>query len=84
MGVEKDRAGGSSVFTEVGQVPVGTKFDYSIVYEKNVLGVSINGGAFQTLSTNKLKAPSSYFKVGNYNQGNSPSEVHFFAIDVNH
>jgi hypothetical protein len=84
MGVEKTRAGGSSVFTEVGNVPVGTKFDYTITYEKNVLGVSINGGELKTLSTNDLDAPKSYFKVGNYNQGDSPSEVKFFEIGTTH
>jgi hypothetical protein len=84
MGVEKTRTGGSGVFTEVGNVPVGRKFDYAIVYENNVLGVSINGGNLQTLSTNELDAPISYFKVGNYNQGDSPSEVKFFAISTSH
>ena len=84
MGVEMTRAGGSSVFTKVGTVPVGTKFDYAIMYEKNVLGVSINDGALKTLSTNDLDAPKSYFRAGNYNQGNSASEVHFFAVGVHH
>ncbi|EHL00171.1 hypothetical protein M7I_3940 [Glarea lozoyensis 74030] len=62
MGVEKTRAGGSSIYTQVGNVPVGTKFDYAIIYEKNVLGVTINGGKLKTLSTNELDAPKSYFK----------------------
>jgi hypothetical protein len=84
MGVEKTRAGGSSVFTEVGNVPVGKKFDYAIIYEKNVLGVSVNGGKLKTLSTNELDAPNSYFKAGNYNQGDSASEVKFFAIGASH
>jgi hypothetical protein len=26
----------------------------------------------------------SYFKAGNYNQGDTPSEVHFFEISVQH
>ncbi|EPE35001.1 Concanavalin A-like lectins/glucanase [Glarea lozoyensis ATCC 20868] len=84
MGVEKTRAGGSSIYTQVGNVPVGTKFDYAIIYEKNVLGVTINGGKLKTLSTNELDAPKSYFKVGNYNQGDSASEVRFYAIETKH
>ncbi|CAG8979552.1 hypothetical protein HYALB_00012761 [Hymenoscyphus albidus] len=84
MGVEKTRAGGSSIYTEIATVPVGTGFSYEISYEKNVLGVSVNGGVVKTLSTNELNAPLSYFKAGNYNQGDSPSEVHLFDLDVTH
>lgn len=84
MGVEMNRDGGKSVYTPVGNVPVGTKFDYAIIYERNVLGVSINGGTMKVLSTNELDAPASFFKVGNYNQGDSPSEVHFFGISISH
>jgi hypothetical protein len=84
MGVEQTRAGGNEVYTTVGKVPVGTTFTYEIQYEKNVLSVSINGGAAKILSTYSLNAPLSYFKAGNYNQGNTPSVVHFFAISVAH
>ncbi|KAG9231359.1 family 7 polysaccharide lyase [Amylocarpus encephaloides] len=84
MGVEKTRAGGSSVYTEVGNVPVGTKFSYAITYQGGKLGVSINGGAVKGLSQNELDNPNSYFKAGNYNQGNSPSVVKFFEIKTQH
>lgn len=84
MGVEQTRAGGNEKFTTIGNVPVGTQFSYELRYESNVLSVSINNGSQQTLSTYSLDAPSSYFKVGNYNQGTSPSDVHFFAIGVQH
>jgi hypothetical protein len=84
MGVEETRAGGSSVFTTVGNVAVGTRFSYEIRYEKNVLSVGINGGSQKTLSTNSLDAPASYFKAGNYNQGNIPSTVHFYSVSVQH
>ncbi len=85
MGVEQTRSGGNSViYTTIGKVPVGTVLSYEIRYEKNVLSVSINGGAAKTLSTFSLNATPSYFKVGDYNQGNSPSDVHFFAITVSH
>jgi hypothetical protein len=84
MGVEQTRSGGDEVFTTVGTIAVGTTFSYEIVYESNVLSVSINGGDAQTLSTYSLDAPLSYFKAGNYNQGSDPSDVHFFAISITH
>jgi hypothetical protein len=84
MGVEQTRSGGNEVMTNVGNVPVGTTFSYEIVYENNVLSVSINGGSARTLSTYSLDAPTSYFKAGNYNQGSDPSDVHFFSISISH
>ncbi|KAB8301278.1 hypothetical protein EYC80_003162 [Monilinia laxa] len=84
MGVEQTREGGNEIVTEVGSVAVGSKFSYVIAYEGGKLSVSINGGTTKVLDTYKLNNPKSYFKAGNYNQGNSKSEVHFFAIDVQH
>lgn len=84
IGVEQTRSGGNEVVTYVDNVPVDTTFSYEIQYESNVLSVSINGGAAKTFSTYSLDAPESYFKVGNYNQGDSPSDVHFFAISTQH
>lgn len=84
MGVEQTRSGGNEIITTVGNVPVGQPFTYTISYSNNVLSVSINGGAAQTLSTYSLDAPPSYFKVGNYNQGSSASDVHFYSINVSH
>jgi hypothetical protein len=84
MGVEQTLSGGDEVFTVVGRLPVGTQFSYTIKYESNVLSVAINGGEDQVLSTYSLDAPLSYFKAGNYNQGGTPSDVHFFAISVLH
>lgn len=84
MGVERTREGGNSIFTPLGQIPVGQIFTYEIRYERNVLSVLVNGGAPIQLSTFDLDAPLSYFKCGNYNQGDSPSSVHFFQIAVAH
>ncbi|KAF5876260.1 putative polysaccharide lyase family 7 protein [Botrytis fragariae] len=84
MGVEQTRDGGNEIVTQVGSVAVGSKFSYEIAYEGGKLSVAINGGAAKTLDTYQLDSPKSYFKAGNYNQGNSKSEVHFFAIDVQH
>ncbi|KAA8647850.1 polysaccharide lyase family 7 protein [Aspergillus tanneri] len=84
MGVERTRDGGDSKFTKVGNVAVGTKFTYEIRYESDKLSVSINGGSPKSLDTYELKSPKSYFKAGNYNQGESASEVHFYELTVQH
>jgi len=84
MGVERTRDGGDSNFTDVGTVAVGTTFEYEIRYEGNVLSFILNEGNAVVLDTFDLDAPKSYFKVGNYNQGDSKSEVHFFEIGVEH
>jgi hypothetical protein len=83
IGVEKTRAGGNLIFTSLDNVPIGNKFSYEIRYERGVFSVLVNGKS-HTVSTNELNSPLSYFKVGNYNQGDSPSDVHFFAIKINH
>ncbi|OAQ61604.1 alginate lyase 2 [Pochonia chlamydosporia 170] len=74
----------SQASTPVGNVPVGERFTYEIRYENDVLSVSINGGGFKTLDTYDLNSPDSYFKAGNYNQGEGPTEVHFYSIKVSH
>lgn len=84
MGVEQTRAGNNLLFTPIGNIPVGQQFSYEIRYESNVLSVGLNGGSQKVLDTYDLNAPNSYFKVGNYNQGNNPSDVHFLAIVVTH
>lgn len=84
MGVEQIPDESSLEYTKVGEITIGKKFGYEIRYEKGKLSVSIDGGAFKTLSTGGLKSPLSYFKAGNYNQGDSPSEVHFYNLDIQH
>jgi hypothetical protein len=83
MGVNRCRTCGQGTFN-IGQIPVGQRFTYEIRYESDVLSVSINGQDFQKLDTFDLNSPASYFKAGNYNQGNAPTEVHFFNITVSH
>lgn len=84
LGVEQIPDTSSLKMNKVGSVTPGSTFTYEIRYEKSKLSVGINGGAFKTLSTGSIKSPNSYFKVGNYNQGTSPSEVHFFSMDIKH
>ena len=83
IGVEQTRAGGNQIRTYLGNVPVGTKFSYEIEYYNNQLKVAINGN-FTTLSTYELDAPRSYFKAGTYGQHPTASDVHFFALTIQH
>ncbi|KAJ2977308.1 hypothetical protein NQ176_g4442 [Zarea fungicola] len=83
MGVNKCTTCSQASFA-VGNVPVGQRFTYEIRYESDQLSVSINGESFQQLDTFDLNSPDSYFKAGNYNQGEGATEVHFYAIQVSH
>jgi hypothetical protein len=84
IGVHKSRSGGTEYYTSVGNIPVGETFIYEIRYENSTLSLGINGGALREVSLGNLNPPLSYFKAGNYNQGDTPSEVHFFEISVQH
>ncbi|PNY27081.1 Uncharacterized protein TCAP_02990 [Tolypocladium capitatum] len=83
MGVQKCRTCTQQLF-DVDHVPKGQRFTYEIRYEGNKLSVSINGKAAKQLTTFDLDGPNSYFKAGNYNQGNDPTETRFYAIRVTH
>ncbi|KAL4877590.1 alginate lyase-domain-containing protein [Aspergillus karnatakaensis] len=83
IGVERTRAGGELLFTNLATIPVGNTFTYEIRYESGQLSVGING-AFTNLNQYELNNPNSYFKVGNYNQGDSYSEVRIQSISVTH
>ena len=84
MGVEQVPDESSLEYTKVGEVTIGERFSYEIRYEGGKLSVSIDGGERKELGTGGLQGPKSYFKAGNYNQGDSPSEVHFYSIDIRH
>lgn len=75
MGVEQTADGGNQKTTTVGNVPLATPFSYEIRYESSELSVQVNDEGFQTLSTYELDGPDSYFKVGNYLQGDSASDM---------
>lgn len=70
--------------TEVGHVEVGKRFEYDLRYEGGNLTVQIDNEKKKVMSTGQLDSPNSYFKVGNYNQGNEPSEVLLYDIVVQH
>lgn len=84
IGVSQIPNQSSLKMTEIGKVTIGEKFSYELRYEKGKLSVIINGGEERVMSTGQIKSPPCYFKAGNYNQGNSPSEVEFFSIEIEH
>lgn len=83
LGVEDSIETGGTTYHKVGNVPLNTKFSYEIRYESNVLSVGINGGAQQVFATS-YDGPLSYFKAGNYNQGTTPSSIHFYSVSITH
>ncbi|KAH8594554.1 alginate lyase-domain-containing protein [Bisporella sp. PMI_857] len=86
FGVGQTKEGGNQIRHNLVKIPVGTKFTYMIAYENDVLYVEINGKRYPETGgfPNKLGALDSYFKAGNYVQGEAESEIHFFGIRVEH
>lgn len=83
FGVENSLDDGGTSYHSLGNVPLNTQFTYEIRYEGGVLSVGINGGDQQTFPTS-FDPVLSYFKAGNYNQGTSPSTIHFYSVSVSH
>ena len=69
----------------VGNVPLGTSFEYILSYSSDVLSVTINGKKTK-LPTGEWESPKCYFKSGNYNQATSAdsAKVRISAIEVHH
>lgn len=91
VGVAQSTAGGDQVRKFIGNIPPGQLFSYDLRFEKDKLSIKIIeersnkviDKARVFLDTPLRQLPC-YFKVGNYNQGDSPTEVHFYSIDVSH
>ena len=86
FGVGQTKEGGDQIRHDLVKIPVGTKFSYTIAYEGDVLYVEIEGKRYPSSGgfSNKLGALDSYFKAGNYVQGDGASELHFFGIKTEH
>lgn len=83
VGVENTRTGGGQSITTLGAVPVNTRFNYEISWNSGNLQAGIKGN-MKNIDQQALNNPLSYFKAGNYLQGDSRSEVHFFDVQINH
>lgn len=83
IGVNQTPQGGNQKMISLGNVPVNTKFTYVLSFQSGKMYVSINGKKTD-LPTFSWGTPKCYFKAGDYNQGNSASEVRISAIKVQH
>jgi hypothetical protein len=82
MGVE-ETVKGNLKYTDLGNVAIGTKFSYEIAFEGGKLSVIVNGKE-TSLPLYQLGTPKSYFKAGNYNQGDAASEIWFYELSIEH
>jgi len=84
LGVSQTPGVSSLKWMTVGHVAVGAKFEYELRYDYGRLSLRIGDSEERVIGTGKVGDPRCYFKVGNYNQGESASEVRFYKIDVHH
>ncbi|PHH76889.1 hypothetical protein CDD80_1149 [Ophiocordyceps camponoti-rufipedis] len=70
----------------VGEVPLGSRFNFTISYSNHVLRLWLNGVESDEVGVRLTPAGICSFKLGNYNQGKSggESEVHVFEIGLEH
>ena len=90
MSIEQTPAGGNSVPYTVGNVPLGTKWSYTIGLSGSTISLVLNGGAAQTWQmSSTFNGYGMYFKAGDYDQtsGSSSSvgaRVSFYALSISH
>jgi hypothetical protein len=81
VGVSQIPDVGSLKMTEVGQIEVGKR---DTTWSTKAAICPVDDEKKKVMSTGQLNSSMSYFKVGNYNQGNELSEVVFYDIAVQH
>ena len=59
------------------------RWKYEFRYESGKLGIAVNGGGLQNLPL-FFETDRCYFKIWNYDQGSSASDVHVFGLSVEH
>lgn len=89
LGTENSPSGGQTAHT-VANVPVGTKWSYTIaVTGGNTVVLTVNGKTTKYAIPSSFEAYHMYFKAGSYNQSSSSSttkgaRVAFYALTVHH
>jgi hypothetical protein len=89
LGTENSPSGGQTTHT-VANVPVGTKWSYTIaVTGGNTVVLTVNGKTTKYAVPSSFDAYHMYFKAGSYNQSSSNSttkgaRVAFYALTVHH
>jgi hypothetical protein len=90
MAIEQTPAGGNEVPHLAGNVPLGTKWSYTIGLSGNTISLVINGGATQTWPmSSTFNGYGMYFKAGDYDQSTGSSStvgatVGFYALTISH
>ncbi|WP_320785235.1 polysaccharide lyase family 7 protein [Streptomyces sp. CRN 30] len=89
LGTENSPAGGQTLH-DVGNVPVGEKWSYTIgVSGGDTIDLTVNGETTHYPIADSFKSYQQYFKAGAYNQSASDSttkgaRVAFYSLDVTH
>lgn len=90
MAIEQTPAGGNEVLHTVGNVPVGTKFNYVIsLTNNNTIGLNLNGTNHTFTMPSSFNGFTMYFKAGDYDQTSGSSstigaKVQFYALTIHH
>ncbi|GGU69883.1 hypothetical protein GCM10010259_69580 [Streptomyces daghestanicus] len=89
LGTENSPEGGQTLH-DVGHVPVGEKWSYTIgVSGGDTIDLTVNGNTTHYPIADSFKSYKQYFKAGAYNQSASDSstqgaKVAFYSLDVSH
>src|SRR5438270_270959 len=90
LAIEQTPAGGNEVHHVVGNVPLGTKFNYVIsLTNNNTIGINLNGTNHTFPMSSTFNGFTMYFKAGDYDQsvGSSSTvgaKVQFYALTIHH
>ena len=90
MAIEQTPAGGNEVLHTVGNVPLGTKFNYVIsLTNNNTIGLNLNGTNHTFTMPSSFNGFPMYFKAGDYDQTSGSSstvgaKVQFYALTIHH
>jgi hypothetical protein len=90
LAIEQTPAGGNEVHHVVGNVPLGTKFNYVIsLTNNNTIGINLNGTNHTFTMSSTFNGFTMYFKAGDYDQsvGSSSTvgaKVQFYALSIHH
>jgi hypothetical protein len=90
MAIEQTPAGGNEIQYLAGNVPLGTKWSYTIGLSGSKISLVINSGATQTwTASSTFNGYGMYFKAGDYDQSSGSSstvgaKVEFYTLTVSH
>jgi hypothetical protein len=88
LGTENSPDGGQTLHP-VGNVPLGTRWSYTINVSGSTIRLTVNGSTTTYAIPSSFNAYRQYFKAGSYNQSSSDSttngaKVKFYTLNVSH